>query len=302
MSDAEDDEEAQTPEELRAKLDEYKSSLADVLAGLDADPNDEELKDLKTSLEEVIGITEDVLETTLAALGGDNDDVDGGTAIAADDAADDAVRAGTESTRVAASAAPAATPESLRETFVGKDVLALGSDQVWRKGRCVRVTPDGMLDVYLTESHSRMAVKASEVRMDLGQTASARPKVEKLREVYKGVPEPRRMHLTTKTEYVRKEPPKNLQIRPGDDAETRELKRKKLKNFKYKQRQNEVAAEQNAKASSWQNFQAKAIKKGKAGVKRSSIFALPEDLSTTDRLFTGNRTMTAQPQKRRNVE
>jgi len=166
----------------------------------------------------------------------------------------------------------------------------------------VRVTPDGMLDVYLTESHSRVAVKASEVRMDLGQTASARPKVEKLREVYKGVPEPRRMHLTTKTEYVRKEPPKNLQIRPGDDAETRELKRKKLKNFKYKQRQNEVAAEQNAKASSWQNFQAKAIKKGKAGVKRSSIFALPEDLSTTDRLFTGNRTMTAQPQKRRNVE
>ena len=302
MSDAEDDEEAQTPEELRAKLDEYKSSLADVLAGLDADPNDEELKDLKTSLEEVIGITEDVLETTLAALGGDNDDVDGGTAIAADDVADDAVRAGTESTRVAASAAPAATPESLRETFVGKDVLALGSDQVWRKGRCVRVTPDGMLDVYLTESHSRVAVKASEVRMDLGQTASARPKVEKLREVYKGVPEPRRMHLTTKTEYVRKEPPKNLQIRPGDDAETRELKRKKLKNFKYKQRQNEVAAEQNAKASSWQNFQAKAIKKGKAGVKRSSIFALPEDLSTTDRLFTGNRTMTAQPQKRRNVE
>ena len=301
MSDAEDDEEAQTPEELRAKLDEYKSSLADVLAGLDADPNDEELKDLKTSLEEVIGITEDVLETTLAALGGD-DDVDGGTAIAADDVADDAVRAGTESTRVAASAAPAATPESLRETFVGKDVLALGSDQVWRKGRCVRVTPDGMLDVYLTESHSRVAVKASEVRMDLGQTASARPKVEKLREVYKGVPEPRRMHLTTKTEYVRKEPPKNLQIRPGDDAETRELKRKKLKNFKYKQRQNEVAAEQNAKASSWQNFQAKAIKKGKAGVKRSSIFALPEDLSTTDRLFTGNRTMTAQPQKRRNVE
>jgi survival-of-motor-neuron-related-splicing factor 30 len=301
MSDAEDDEETQTPEELRAKLDEYKSSLADVLAGLEADPNDEELQDLKTSLEEVIGITEDVLETTLAALGEDGDgaeeaDGTGGTALAADAPA----RVGTESTRVVV--ASAATPESLRETFVGKDVLAIGSDQVWRKGRCMRVTPDGLLDVYLTESHSRVAVKASEVRMDLGQTAPAPPKVEKLREVYKGVPEPRRMHLTTKTEYVRKEPPKNLQIRPGDDAETREVKRKKLKNFKYKQRQNEVAAEQNAKASSWQNFQAKAMKKGKAGVKRSSIFALPEDLSTTDRLFTGNRTMTAQPQKRRNVE
>ena len=300
MSDAENEEETQTPEELRAKLDEYKSSLADVLEGLEADPNDEELQDLKTSLEEVIGITEDVLETTLAALGedgGDGEDEEDGPALAADAPA----RVGTESTRGGV-VASAATPESLRETFVGKDVLAIGSDQVWRKGRCVRVTPDGLLDVYLTESHSRVAVKASEVRMDLGQTAPAPPKVEKLREVYKGVPEPRRVHLTTKTEYVRKEPPKNLQIRPGDDAETREVKRKKLKNFKYKQRQNEVAAEQNAKASSWQNFQAKAMKKGKAGVKRSSIFALPEDLSTTDRLFTGNRTMTAQPQKRRNVE
>jgi survival-of-motor-neuron-related-splicing factor 30 len=110
------------------------------------------------------------------------------------------------------------------------------------------------------------------------------------------------MELTRQMEYVKKEPPKNLLVKPGDDAETREAKRKKLKNFKYKQRQQEQSAEQNVKASNWQNFQSKAIKKGKPGVKRSSIFALPEDLSSADKLFTGSRTMTANPAKRRNVE
>ena len=93
------------------------------------------------------------------------------------------------------------------------------------------------------------------------------------REVYRGLPEPKRFELTRKTEYVRKEPPKNLEIKPGDDAETRETKRKKLKMFKYKQRQQEIAAEQNQKASSWQSFQATGLKKKKRGMQTNSIFS-----------------------------
>jgi survival-of-motor-neuron-related-splicing factor 30 len=93
------------------------------------------------------------------------------------------------------------------------------------------------------------------------------------------VPEPKRVELTRKTEFVRKDPPKSLEIKPGDDSETRELKRKKLKTFKYKQRQQEISAEQNQKASSWQNFQAKSLKKGKKGIQKNSIFALPQDLT-----------------------
>ena len=58
-----------------------------------------------------------------------------------------------------------------------------------------------------------------------------------------------------------------------DDAETRETKRKKLKMFKYKQRQQEIAAEQNQKASSWQSFQATGLKKKKRGMQTNSIFS-----------------------------
>ena len=75
MSDADDDDAPQTVDELRAKLDEYARSLADVEASLADAPGDEELIDLKDSLEDVIEITRDVLATTLAARDdGANDD------------------------------------------------------------------------------------------------------------------------------------------------------------------------------------------------------------------------------------
>ena len=266
MSDADDDDAPQTVDELRAKLDEYARSLADVEASLADAPGDEELIDLKDSLEDVIEITRDVLATTLAARDdGDDDDARG------DDGANDA-RGST--------AATATTTTTLGGTFAGRDVLALDDEGAWRKGRCVRAMDDGTLDVYLTETHTRVAVKASDVRIDIGDRAKAKaPPPPPPREVYRGVPEPRRLELTRKTEFVRKEPPKNLEIKPGDDSETRELKRKKLKTFKYKQRQQEISAEQNQKASSWQNFQSKGLKKGKKGIQKNSIFALPEDLT-----------------------
>ena len=269
MSDAAADDEApQTADELRAKLDEYERSLADVEASLADAPGDEELIDLKDSLEDVIEITRDVLATTLAA----RDDVDDDE-LGAGDGANDAR---------GATAATATTTTTLGGTFAGRDVLALDAEGAWRRGRCVRAMDDGTLDVYLTESHTRVAVKASDVRIDIGgqaKTKAKAPPPPPPREVYRGVPEPRRVELTRKTEFVRKEPPKNLEIKPGDDSETRELKRKKLKTFKYKQRQQEISAEQNQKASSWQNFQSKGLKKGKKGIQKNSIFALPEDLT-----------------------
>ena len=94
MSDAADDDDApQTADELRAKLDEYERSLADVEASLADAPGDEELIDLKDSLEDVIEITRDVLATTLAA----RDDVDDDE-LGAGDGANDA-RGATRGTR-----------------------------------------------------------------------------------------------------------------------------------------------------------------------------------------------------------
>ena len=63
IDDDDDDEAPQTVESIETKLAEYRASLNEVNAGLAATPDDEELVELKASLEEVIGITEDVLES-----------------------------------------------------------------------------------------------------------------------------------------------------------------------------------------------------------------------------------------------
>jgi survival of motor neuron-related-splicing factor 30 len=250
IDDDDDDEAPQTVESLETKLAEYRASLNEVNAGLAATPDDEELVELKASLEEVIGITEDVLESVR--------EVEAGT-VEIEDSRDVFVDV-------------AATTASLQKTFVGKDVLALpeGEGATWRRGRCVRVAQDGTLDVYLTESHMRVGVPASRVKLDIAPAVRGPEPVAVMREVYRGVPEPKRLELTRKTEYTAAAPPKKLQILPTDDAETREKKKKKLKSFKYKQRQQEISAEQNAKASSWQNFQAKGKRKGMV---KSSIFS-----------------------------
>lgn len=103
-------------------------------------------------------------------------------------------------------------------------------------------------------------------------------------EVYKGVPAPKRLKVTgDETEFVKKEMPKKLQILDEDDETTRERKRKQIKAFKGKQRAAEMDAEQNAKKSSWQNFQTKVGGKKKTGFmskklgsKKESMFAVPE--------------------------
>ena len=70
-----------------------------------------------------------------------------------------------------------------------------------------------------------------------------------------------------------------------DDDATRERKRKQIKAFKSKERLREMDADQNAKKSSWQSFQAKVGGKKKTGfmskklgsAKKESIFSTGAD-------------------------
>ena len=281
MSDAsasEDDD--ASPETLRERLREYEAQLADVDAALAEDGDDAELRELRVSLVEIVGVAREVLETALSARTAGE-------------------RAGGAS---AGSEAPAATREGLAGTFVGRDVT-IGTGAGAARGRCVRVAEDGRLDVYVANEHRRVLVHASEVRIDAGDRARGGREgggANAPREVYKGVPEPKRfVELTMETEFMRKEPPKKLMIKPGDDSVTIEAKKKKLKSFKRRQRQQEIGAEQNAKASSWQDFQAK--KKKTTGIQKGSIFALPEDLSVAKGVGFGGdvRGMTQNPTARK---
>ena len=103
------------------------------------------------------------------------------------------------------------------------------------------------------------------------------------REVYKGVPAPKRVRVDGDADrFVKKELPKKLMIMDGDDEATRERKRRQIKAFKGKQRMAEMDAEQNAKKNSWQSFQAKAGSKKRTGFmtgkvgKKDSMFRVPE--------------------------
>ena len=91
-------------------------------------------------------------------------------------------------------------------------------------------------------------------------------------ETYRGVPAPKRLKVMGDvTEFRARELPKKLAIDPGDDPATRERKRKQIKAFKGKERMREKDAEQNAKRSDWQSFQAKVGGKKKTGFMSKKI-------------------------------
>lgn len=108
-------------------------------------------------------------------------------------------------------------------------------------------------------------------------------------EVYRGVPEPKRVRALNSEEAalaVEAELPKSMQIQPGDDEVTRERKRRQAKTFKGRQRLAMKDNQQNAKQSSWQAFRAGTGSKRKkgffsansAGVTKTSMFAVPDNL------------------------
>ena len=93
-----------------------------------------------------------------------------------------------------------------------------------------------------------------------GDGEPARP-----REVYQGVPAPKRLRVTENSAFSKRAVPDKFKVVDGDDEATRERKRKQAKAFKGKQRMLEKDAEQTAKKNDWQSFQAKVGGKKKTG-------------------------------------
>ena len=285
--DDEDEEKAQTPEELRATLDEYRASLAEVTEGLRETPEDEELLDLRASLVEVIEITEDVLASTVEASSAreeeeEKDTVDGRAPTGASGRGEDV---GGKETRTEA------TPSSLggdlrREGRVdarrGRRV-ATGTmrarDGRWMFGRVSHGDARAGCGEGGRRAHGFYRRPQAAARQGQGGQGEERHR-ERERERERGTEGG--VSRSSRTETIRvdaqdgvraKRTAEEFRNQAGDDAETRETKRKKLKMFKYKQRQQEIAAEQNQKASSWQSFQATGLKKKKRGMQTNSIFS-----------------------------
>ena len=99
-----------------------------------------------------------------------------------------------------------------------------------------------------------------------GDGDAARP-----REVYQGVPAPKRLRVTENSAFSKRTVPDKFKVVDGDDEATRERKRKQAKAFKGKQRMLEKDAEQTAKKNDWQSFQAKVGGKKKTGFMTKKI-------------------------------
>ena len=267
------DDAPQSLEELVASLEEHKASLAEVDELLSADPTNAEFLEVKDSLQEVIELTEDLVKEA----GGVN--------------ADDAPPAPPPGKRAADDDAAA-----VFASLIGSKCRAK-FDNVWYDAVVDGVNEsNGSIKVTFTQYGTVAELDADDIKgadegaegADEGaDTAGLDPiaaAAAAAREVYKGVPAPKRVRVDGDADrFVKKEMPKKLMIIDGDDEATRERKRRQIKAFKGKQRMAEMDAEQNAKKNSWQSFQSKSGGKKrtgfmtkKVGTKKDSMFRVPD--------------------------
>ena len=229
-----------------------------------AEPENAEYVELKAGLVEVIAMTEDL--------------VDGHPDAKPREAGADAK-------------ANEADASVIDETVAGAlcRVRADGAESEWLEAVMVAVLADGRRRVVVTKGDEDVVAdvapedvrdasgaaegKAEEDSEDdfdivLGAAAgegegdgdAARP-----REVYQGVPAPKRLRVTENSAFSKRTVPDKFKVVDGDDEATRERKRKQAKAFKGKQRMLEKDAEQTAKKNDWQSFQAKVGGKKKTG-------------------------------------
>ena len=235
-----------------------------------AEPENAEYVELKAGLVEVIAMTEDL--------------VDGHPDAKPREAGADAK-------------ANEADASVIDETVAGAlcRVRADGAESKWLEAVMVAVLADGRIRVVVTKGDEDVVAdvapedvrdasgaaegKAEEDSEDdfdivLGAAAgegegdgdAARP-----REVYQGVPAPKRLRVTENSAFSKRTVPDKFKVVDGDDEATRERKRKQAKAFKGKQRMLEKDAEQTAKKNDWQSFQAKVGGKKKTGFMTKKI-------------------------------
>ena len=231
-----------------------------------AEPENAEYVELKAGLVEVIAMTEDL--------------VDGHPDAKAREAGADAKGNEADATVM---------DESVAGALCRVRVNGAGSEPEWLEAVMVAVLANGRIRVVVTKGNEDVVTdvapedvrdasgeaegKAAEDSEDdfdivLGDAAgdgggagdTARP-----REVYQGVPAPKRLRVTENSAFSKRAVPEKFKVVDGDDEATRERKRKQAKAFKGKQRMLEKDAEQTAKKNDWQSFQAKVGGKKKTG-------------------------------------
>lgn len=252
-------------EELQANLDMYREQLEQEKQTLRENPDNSECKEVVKGLEEVIELTQDLLQSAIRQ-GGEADETDA---------------PGSQQTYLGG---------DLEQRFrPGSKVQARWSeDGEWYRATVEAATDTGYLVVY-DEWGNREEVDASRVRYagklveeeeedndEVDALLEAEREAEATKQAIK-----RKIANAADLEITHKDLPTKLRINADDPEDVKAAKRKKIHAFKSKLRIEHLELTQNKRQNAWHQFQSAKGKAKKVGFytgrKRESIFKSPDD-------------------------
>eukprot|EP00658_Telonema_sp_P-2_P008341 TRINITY_DN13134_c0_g1_i16.p1 TRINITY_DN13134_c0_g1~~TRINITY_DN13134_c0_g1_i16.p1 ORF type:complete len:297 (+),score=88.58 TRINITY_DN13134_c0_g1_i16:207-1097(+) len=259
----------ETPEVLSARVATFKEQLTQVEAGLEADPDNEQMVKLRIDLMQVIELTTELLASTTAEQPTEEDT---GHEVG------DIVNAWYQQTESweAAEIDAVTTEGNYAITYVGypSDSAEVTPDQVTKFKPVAFEINEKVMAVWEKEGTWYQAViKGQEptgyrvIFEKYGLQAIVPPTHVKPKREKAGGKRPRGI----------REIPDNLKVQITDTDEVKTQKRKKIKAIKSANRQYEKDQEQNARQTNWKSFQSKPKKKTGffVGRAKESIFKSP---------------------------
>ncbi|XP_021762070.1 survival of motor neuron-related-splicing factor 30-like [Chenopodium quinoa] len=261
-------------EELTSNISTYKEQLQQVKLLLEDDPGNSEYKDMEKELEEVIALTEELLETT-------KQNENFVSAISTNASKSDTVQ---ESNRISQYEMDSINMLDREDRFpVGTKIQAVWSeDGEWYNATVEACTLNGYF-VRFDEWGNKEEVDPANVRLLQGHDdagVDALLKAEKEAEATKQALK-RKIAQAAAGDFQSRSLPAKLRINPDDPEDVKAAKRKKIHSFKSKARFEQLEVTQNKRQNAWQQFQSTKGRAKKVGFfsgrKKESIFKSPED-------------------------
>ncbi|KAG9457019.1 hypothetical protein H6P81_001527 [Aristolochia fimbriata] len=258
-------------EELASNLSTYKDQLAEVRKLLADDAGSTEYVDMEKELEEVIALTEELLETAKQSQpSGVSPDID-------EDSSPNQQKSDVSSKVEMTSINPSGTYEVLP---IGSKVQAVWSeDGEWYDATIEAVSANGYFVSY-DEWGNKEEVDPANIRPIQEGVVDALREAEKEAEATKQAIK-RKIAQAATIDFQSRSLPAKLRIEPDDPEDVKAAKRKKIHAFKSKQRSEQLEVAQNKRQNAWQQFQTTKGKTKKVGFfsgrKRESIFKSPDD-------------------------
>lgn len=257
--------------ELASNLSAYKDQLQQVRKLLVEDPANSEYADMEKELEEVIALTEELLETAKQSEITELDirkNVNEGPSFH-------------EFTRTHEhEMGPKDVFENSEKFPVGTKVQAVWSDDgEWYDATIEAFTPNGYYVSYDGWGNKEEVDPANVRPIQVGVVntlVEAEKEAEATKQAIK-----RKIAQAAVSDFQSRSLPAKLRIEPDDPEDVKATKRKKIHAFKSKVRQEQLEVSQNKRQNAWQQFQTTKGKTKKIGYlsmrKRESIFKSPED-------------------------